>query len=377
MAIQWMLVSILVLGFWSQLGWAEPPLQVAVCSQSPVKIKAVAQAFHRLFPDRDVDLVGANPPSEIAEQPVGLKWGQVGAQNRLRNARVIVSDQLGDRTPDYWVSIENFISPEGTEGAHWYDQAVILVQKKDETPVEELSRKVFFSSEFAIEAQRRTAFTVRSESGFTTTVGKLISEQEGGAISADDWQGLSEFGGIPRKKILSEALVRAILKTSIERVDDFPKPGVSFLDISPLLAQPGLREAVIDLFTDKFENQSIDLIAGLDARGFIFGSLLADRLRVPFVMVRKQGKLPRPTHSESYDTEYSSSNTIEIATHHVEGKTVLLVDDLLATGGTLRAAENLFLKAGAKNAYSACLIELVDLKGVEQLKGPFFSILRY
>ncbi len=376
MASQWMLVSILVLGFWSQLGWAEPPLQVAVCSQSPVKIKAVAQAFHRLFPDRDVDLVGANPPSEIAEQPVGLKWGQVGAQNRLRNARAIVLIQLGDRTPDYWVSIENFISPEGTEGAPWYDQAVILVQKKDEPPVEELSRKVFFSSEFAIEAQRRTSFTDRSESGFATTVGQLISEQEGGAISADDWQGLPEFGGIPRKKLLSEALVRATLKTAIERVENFPKPGISFLDISPLLAQHELRDAVIDLFENEFARKEIDLIAGLDARGFIFGSLLADRLKLPFVMVRKQGKLPRPTHSENYDTEYSSS-TIEIAAHHIEGKTVLLVDDLLATGGTLRAAENLFLKAGARDACSACLIELVELKGAEQLKGPFFSILRY
>ncbi len=376
MASQWMLVSVLVLGFWSQLGWAAPPLQVAICSQSPVKIKAVAKAFHRLFPDRDVNLVGANPPSEIAEQPVGLEWGRVGAQNRLRNARAILPDQLRGKTPDYWVSIENFISPEGPKSDPWYDQAVILVQNGDEPPVEELSRKIFFSPEFAIEAKRRPTPADRSESGFSTTVGMLISEQEGGAISADEWQGLPEFGGIPRKKILSEALVRAILKTAIQRLENFPKPGISFLDISPLLAQPELRDAVIDLFEDEFANRKIDLIAGLDARGFIFGSLLADRLRLPFVMVRKQGKLPRPTHSESYDTEYSSS-TIEIAAHDVEGKTVLLVDDLLATGGTLRAAENLFLKAGARDACSACVIELVELKGAGQLKGPFFSILRY
>lgn len=378
MVRQWIRVSILVLGFCSQMAWANP-IRVAICSQSRVKINAVGDAFHLLFPDREIELVAVKAESEIADQPVSLEWGRMGAQNRLRNARAKTLERdSGVFVPDYWVSIENFIAPDRAIGTKWFDQAVVLVQKGNEAPVEDLSRPVFFDAAFAIEAKNRGSLGVISPvSGFAVTIGKLISEQEGGRIASDNWQGLPEFGGVSRRSLLAEATVNAIVKTAIASVPDFPKSGINFLDVSPLLDQPELSDAVVNLIADHFRDQKIDLIAGLDARGFIFGSLIAQRMKLPFVMVRKQGKLPRPTHSETYDTEYSASNTIEISASRIEGKRVLLVDDLLATGGTLRAAENLFFKAGASEVFSTCLIELVDLKGVEKLAGPFWSLLKY
>ena len=153
------------------------------------------------------------------------------------------------------------------------------------------------------------------------------------------------------------------LRQAIRNVPDFPKPGIQFKDITPVLADARLFEACIDQLIDGFKPGQVDKIVGIDARGFIFAAAAALRLGAGFVPVRKKGKLPYSTHEQSYDLEYGA-NTIAIHTDAVQpGARVLLIDDLLATGGTAEAAAILLQKVGAKILEAAFFIELKDLRG--------------
>uniref|UniRef100_G3NCU7 Adenine phosphoribosyltransferase n=1 Tax=Gasterosteus aculeatus aculeatus TaxID=481459 RepID=G3NCU7_GASAC len=151
-------------------------------------------------------------------------------------------------------------------------------------------------------------------------------------------------------------------------------------DICPILKDPAALTAVIDLFEDhvRKNHQQLDLIVGLDARGFLFGPLLAQRLGLGFVLVRKKGKLPGTTVSVAYDLEYGKAE-VEIQEDAVApGQKVLLIDDLLATGGTLHAACELMEKLQAQIAGCLVVIELQELKGADKLKPHrVFSLLRY
>ncbi len=162
-------------------------------------------------------------------------------------------------------------------------------------------------------------------------------------------------------KILVEKLIRS--------VPDFPKPGIVFRDITPLLADPdGLTQA-IRLMIAPFEGQHIDLIAGAESRGFIFGTVIAHFLNCGFVPIRKPGKLPAETISEEYQLEYGTDN-LEIHTDAIKpGQRVLIVDDLLATGGTMEACCKMVEKLGGKIVGISLLIDLAFLKGREKLKG--------
>ena len=168
---------------------------------------------------------------------------------------------------------------------------------------------------------------------------------------------------------------RAVLekiKSAIRDVPDFPKPGIVFKDIAPVLGDPVLFSAVIDIFADRHRDAGIDKIAAIDARGFIFGGALSDRLGAGFVPIRKKGKLPYKTFEQSYDLEYGSA---ELAVHQdafKPGERVLVIDDLLATGGTAEACAKLIGKAGGEVVEMDFLIELSFLKGRDKLKG--FSV---
>jgi adenine phosphoribosyltransferase len=168
------------------------------------------------------------------------------------------------------------------------------------------------------------------------------------------------------------------LRNAIRNVPDFPKPGIQFKDITPVLADPHLFAATIDLLTQNHQPGSIDAVVGIDARGFIFASAAAIKLKAGFVPVRKKGKLPYTTVEQSYDLEYGT-NTIAVHTDAVRpGSRVLLIDDLLATGGTAEAAAHLLDKIGAKILEINFLIELSFLKGREKLKGyPTRSLVVY
>jgi adenine phosphoribosyltransferase len=153
----------------------------------------------------------------------------------------------------------------------------------------------------------------------------------------------------------------------IRNVPDFPKKGIMFKDITPLLAQPQAMKEVADRLAEMFADKQIDLVAGIEARGWIFAPLLAERLGAGFVQIRKPGKLPYKKISRSYGLEYGT-NTIEIHTDAVQtGQKVLMVDDLLATGGTMVAACELVEELGGIIAGVGFVIELSFLPGRAEL----------
>ena len=164
----------------------------------------------------------------------------------------------------------------------------------------------------------------------------------------------------------------------IRDVPDFPKPGIVFKDITPLLqSADGLKEAV-DGLARAAADHTFDVICGIEARGFIFGTALARQLGMGFVPIRKPGKLPWKTASESYELEYGT-DALEIHTDAVSpGQRVLLVDDLLATGGTMRAAWKLVEKVGGTPVACLCVIELAFLAGRDRLGDvPVHSLIQY
>src|SRR3954463_6509014 len=161
----------------------------------------------------------------------------------------------------------------------------------------------------------------------------------------------------------------AELASAIRNVPDFPKPGIQFKDITPVLGDARLFAGAIDLLTQDFVPGSVDAVVGIDARGFIFAAAAALKLQAAFVPVRKKGKLPYQCHEQDYALEYGT-NTIAIHTDAVrKGSRVLLVDDLLATGGTAAAAAQLVQKVGAKIEAIRFLVELSFLNGRDKLKG--------
>lgn len=173
-------------------------------------------------------------------------------------------------------------------------------------------------------------------------------------------------------------LTAAQLKKIIRDVPDFPKPGIVFKDISTILKDPLALRSVIDILAAKFRNKRITKVVAVESRGFILGSVLAYKLGAGFILVRKKGKLPYKTHSVSYELEYGS-DTLEIHEDAVDQQDrVLIVDDLLATGGTVGAVVKLIEGFNAKIVGSAFLIELSFLQGRERLNGlPISSIIKF
>lgn len=164
------------------------------------------------------------------------------------------------------------------------------------------------------------------------------------------------------------------LKTVIRTIPDYPKPGIMFRDITTLLTDPrGFRRA-IDELVQPLAGAKIDKVAGIEARGFILGGAIAHQLSVGFVPVRKKGKLPFETISESYELEYGTDE-VEIHTDSVEpGERVLLVDDLIATGGTATAAIKLMERAGAEIVLCAFVVDLPDLGGSQKIRDMGHNI---
>ena len=159
------------------------------------------------------------------------------------------------------------------------------------------------------------------------------------------------------------------LKSHIRTIPDFPQPGIRFRDITPLLAAPAAYATVIRLLAEAYRDQRVDVVASVEARGFLFGAPLALELDARFVPVRKQGKLPFETRSHSYQLEYGE-DTLEVHTDAVSaGDQVLVVDDLLATGGTVAACNELIVQAGGEVIGCAFVIELTDLDGRAALEG--------
>jgi adenine phosphoribosyltransferase len=170
------------------------------------------------------------------------------------------------------------------------------------------------------------------------------------------------------------------IRSHIRTVPDWPEPGVQFRDITPLLANPRVFRVLIDQFVHRYFDARPSAIAGLDARGFIIGSVLAYELNVGFVPIRKKGKLPFTTVQESYELEYGSA-TVEMHVDAVQhGERVVLIDDLIATGGTMLAGLRLLQRLGAHVIEGAAIVDLPELGGSKRLRDaglPLFTLVDF
>lgn len=168
------------------------------------------------------------------------------------------------------------------------------------------------------------------------------------------------------------------LRDFIRAIPDFPKPGILFRDITPLLSHPPAFRQVVDMLCERYSEKNIDTIVAAEARGFIFGAPMAVQMGIPFVPIRKPGKLPYESMKHEYALEYGT-DTLEMHIDAIsEGHRVLVVDDLLATGGTVNACCTMVEKAGGEVVECAFIIELEGLGGREKLTPrPCFSLLAY
>ena len=179
-----------------------------------------------------------------------------------------------------------------------------------------------------------------------------------------------------RCRTMPQPDISQFLKEHMRTVPDWPAPGVMFRDITPLLQDPQVFRVMIDAFVDRYraEGQRPDVVAGLDARGFILGAVIAYQLGVGFVPIRKKGRLPFTTVEETYELEYGSA-TVELHTDAVQpGQRVLLVDDLIATGGTMMAGKKLLEKLGATVVEGAAIVDLPELGGSARLREGGLSL---
>ena len=170
---------------------------------------------------------------------------------------------------------------------------------------------------------------------------------------------------------MNSSHVQDYLRSHIRTVPDWPAPGVQFRDITPLLQDPRVFRVLIDAFVHRYMDPALrpDVVAGLDARGFILGSVVAYELGLGFVPIRKKGKLPFTTVEETYELEYGSA-TVELHTDAVRpGQRVLLIDDLIATGGTMMAGKKLLEKLGATVMEGAAIVDLPELGGSSRIRA--------
>lgn len=170
------------------------------------------------------------------------------------------------------------------------------------------------------------------------------------------------------------------IKSLIRPVLDFPKPGVIFRDITPLFQSPRALRLVADSFAQRYVEEDFSHIGAMDARGFLIGSIIAYQLNKPLILFRKQGKLPADVLAESYQTEYGEAFLEVHADSLCEGDSVLMFDDLIATGGTLIAAANLVRRMGAKIYEAAAIIDLPELGGSQKLQDmgiPTFCLTQF
>lgn len=175
-------------------------------------------------------------------------------------------------------------------------------------------------------------------------------------------------------------MIEQKVKDAIRDVPDFPKEGIMFKDITPIMMNPGLSSEILDHLVEYYKGQKIDKIAGIESRGFLFGYPLAMRLGLPFILIRKQGKLPYNKTSYAYDLEYGSA-TIEMHTDAVSsGERILIHDDLLATGGSAAAAAELIQQCGGQVSGFSFLVSLEFLEGASKLtkySSEIYGIAKY
>ena len=167
------------------------------------------------------------------------------------------------------------------------------------------------------------------------------------------------------------------LKRLIRDIPDFPKPGINFKDLTPMLRDPAGFGKAVDMLASRYVGKKIDVVVGVEARGFVIGAALAYRLGAGVILIRKPGKLPYKTHRTIYELEYGT-DSLEIHQDSItDGQRVVIADDLLATGGTMNAAIKLVEQQGGSIVECAFLVELLFLNGRDKLKHPAYSLIQY
>lgn len=352
-------------------------LKVGITTRDPMIVGSIAETIHFLFPSQELSVKAFSVDSGVAVQPVGKESAQTGAQNRLREAKRIIHSE---EYPDYWISLEHFIE-NSADSESLQESLVLFLEKKGHTPrIEQTLPEHVDTSEFARVISQTPANYEHRKSGYLVSLAQTRRPESSVILeSSNAVEGYVHENPKKRLEFIRMALIQAMIKQELTETPDFPKPGVLFRDVSSIFASPELFRAVIQILKSEYESKGIQVIAGLESRGFPFGAALAQEMKLPFMMIRKSGKLPRPTHTLRYTTEYSTDE-IQISASALPRKSlgrVLIVDDLLATGGTLQAAEKLFQAAGASEVHLACLIELTGLHGKSKLTSPFYSLIQY
>ncbi len=334
-------------------------LSIGMTTSSPLKICAVQQFFtkalEKYLKSSEVE-IKSYTPNNINLPPQPVDSGDICCHKRISCSLV---DYL--RECDFIVSIENGLV---VDKDNVKDVCYVVIQNKCGVRIECQSTGITVPLKY----YQQVKHNIYNELGLKYTVGEMI-HQEFPEIPANNWMADKQFGGIDRKDQIAEPLAELLpkikcflIQNSILHFDDYPKPGVMFQDLSNILANSGRLQLLLDMMSDKVESHfdKIDVIVGLDSRGFIYGSMLAMELDCGFVMARKKGKLPRHnTLSVEYGTEYSK-DAIEIMSDMIKpNQKVLVVDDLVATGGSLEAAVKLVEKAGGKvvGCFTVCKVD--------------------
>ena len=318
-------------------------MKVLICSKSSIKKEAVYNIFSKRFPTQDItiDSIDTIDCDELKLPPQPVNCADFCAKARLDFGK-LKSDRY-----DYYVSVEN-----GLDDQHHFDNCSVLVEHRgiithgeDTVLIPNQYRSLLNDLGTKIKYPNNNNIT-----GYNITFGQKLHENYG--FDAKDWMKTTNKYG--RVEMISKALSGALdaMDKMLDKVDtviqsykeyqDFPKPGVVFQDIFAVLANPTSLQLLSKIMKSRYRYDSIDYVVGLESRGF-FGVLLAQKLKVGFVPIRKAGKLPGPTESIEYGTEYSK-DVCEIQTDIPKGSKVLIFDDLIATGGSLKASVDLVLK---------------------------------
>ncbi len=350
-------------------------IKVVVTSSNAQKNAAVRGAFEKRFPPYTVEVISCKSDSGVPSQPIGYEVALKGARNRIDNLpqELLLHSQ-------YVVSIENFIEYLGDS---WSDVGLVVVKdlakEKDETIVS--TRNVFIPSQY-VELAREISTSI-TEEGFSTTIGKSIQKSfSQQVIDSQDWQKEESFGGVSRKTLLEEALFKALykeeivfLKDHIKIYKDFPKPGIAFEDFFPILSHGDAFHKCIDLLYEWYKDKDIEMVIGIESRGFILGAALAYKLGIGFAPVRKPGKLPGLTYFVNYQKEYGVDTLVVSQSALQPKQKTLIVDDLIATGGSARAAIELVKLAGGDPVEFVSLLEVKGLSGRASLGVPSFNLI--
>lgn len=352
-------------------------IKIVVASQNQHKLEAVNRIFQQKFPQDIVECIGYDSVSSVPEQPVSKEVALEGARNRIQS---LPQELLA--TAHYVVAIENYIE-QYLGASAWCDRGLVVVKDSAQQSAEAvmISQPTFISEMYVRLAQEKSA-TV-SDKGYSVTIGQVIQQSfPTRAIDAHDWHREREFGGVSRQQLLQDALYKALHADALEMLQgqlgrhaDFPKPGILFLDFLPILQHAQALQTCIQLLAGRYDANNIDIIVGLESRGFLIGMPLAQKLGVGFVPVRKPGKLPGKIYSVEYAKEYGT-DILAIAQGSIQpNQRVLIVDDVIATGGSARAAIKLVRLAGGTPIEFVTLLQVPELVQQAKLEIPAFNLL--